>query len=78
MEPKQMKKKSDGIVEAFAGGSTCEQILAADRTLTYHDIFHAVSETPTRHWKRFSGRNWFKERLRKEGPLRKALQHRAD
>ncbi len=78
MESKEPKNKSNGIVEAFATGSTCEQILAADRTLTYSDIFHAISETPTRYWRKFSGRNWFKNRVRLERPFRKALQHRAD
>ncbi len=78
MEPKDPKNKAGGILEAFASGSTCEQILAADKSLTYHDIFHAVSETPTTHWKRFGGRSWFKKRLRAESPLRRAIQHRVD
>jgi len=78
MESKELNKKSNWIVEAFAAGRTCEQILNDDRSLTYHDIFHAVSEMPTSRWKRYNGRNWFKKWLRAEGPFRKAIRHRAD
>ena len=78
MEANAIKKKADEILEAFATGCTCEQILAADQSLTYRDIFHAVAETPTSHWRKFSGRNFFKNRIRTEGPFRRALMHRAD
>jgi hypothetical protein len=51
-EPKQLRQKLDGILQAIAAGRTCEQILAADRTLCYHDIFHALAEAPTSYWHR--------------------------
>ena len=75
---KSPKTSPTGIVEAFAAGRTCEQILEADRTLTYHDIFHAVGEMPTSRWKKYSGRSWFKDRLRQTQMFRRALLHRAD
>jgi hypothetical protein len=57
MERKEMREKLNGILEAIAAGRTCEQILTADRTLCYHDIFHAVAEAPTSFWDRASRRN---------------------
>ena len=50
MEKKDLRAKLNGILESIAGGHSCEQILAADRTLSYHDIFHAVAEAPTTYW----------------------------
>ena len=52
MEPKELNVKLHSILEAIAEGRTCEQILAADRTLSYHDIFHAIAEAPTAYWDR--------------------------
>jgi hypothetical protein len=57
MEPKELRAKLDGILEAIAAGRTCEQILAEDRTLCYHDIFHAVAEAPTSYWDKASKGN---------------------
>jgi hypothetical protein len=57
MERKELRAKLNGILEAIAAGHSCEQILAADRTLSYHDIFHAVAEAPTSFWNRTSARN---------------------
>jgi len=54
MEPKALSAKSHGILEAISAGHSCEQILAADRTLTYYDIFHAVTDIPTSQWKKES------------------------
>ena len=48
----KMKKKSNDILEAIDAGQSCEQILANDRTVTYHDIFHALTEAPTSHWRK--------------------------
>ena len=78
MKSKEPKNKGNGIVEAFAAGRTCEQILEADHSLTYHDIFHAVGEMPTSRWKKYSGRSWFKNRLRETRIFRRAMLHRAD
>lgn len=50
METSELRAKLNGILEAFAAGRTCEQILAADRSLCYHDIFHAIAEAPTSYW----------------------------
>ena len=52
METREQRAKLDGILEAIAAGRTCEEILAADRTLSYRDIFHAVAEAPTSYWER--------------------------
>jgi hypothetical protein len=52
MDAKEHRAKLNGILEAIAAGRTCEQILAADVTLSYHDIFHAVAEAPTGYWRR--------------------------
>lgn len=48
----KLGKKSKDILKALAKGHSCEEILAEDPTLTYHDIFHAASESPTRHWRK--------------------------
>jgi hypothetical protein len=50
MEPKGLRERLNGILEAIAAGRSCEQILAADHSLTYRDIFHAVAEAPTSYW----------------------------
>ena len=50
MELKTLRDRLNRILEAIAAGHSCEQILAADRTLTYHDIFHAIAEAPTSFW----------------------------
>jgi hypothetical protein len=52
MQWNKLSKKSRNILTALAHGHPCEQILAEDPTVTYHDIFHAAAESPTRHWKK--------------------------
>jgi hypothetical protein len=52
MESNDLRRKLRGILEAIASGRSCEQILAADRSLSYRDIFHAVAEAPTTFWTR--------------------------
>ncbi len=52
MRPNKTSQKAQEILKAIAKGHSCEQILARDRTLTYHDIFRSVSEVPTSHWKK--------------------------
>ena len=54
MESNDTRRKLNGILEALASGRSCEQILSEDRTLSYHDIFHAVAEAPTSYWDRSS------------------------
>jgi hypothetical protein len=46
------RKKSVEILQAVTDGRLCEQILATDGTVTYHDIFHALTTAPTSFWKR--------------------------
>jgi hypothetical protein len=52
METNDLRTKLNGILHSIASGRSCEQILEADRTLSYHDIFHAVAEAPTTYWDR--------------------------
>jgi len=78
MEPKEQRQRLKGILEALAAGHTCEQILSADRTLTYHDIFHAVAEAPTSHWAKPSAGNTKKGLLGRANPARTPLKQRAD
>jgi len=54
---KKMEKKSTDILKAIDAGHSCEQILAGDKTVTYHDIFHALTEAPTSHWRKASPRS---------------------
>jgi uncharacterized protein (DUF433 family) len=54
MRWKKLSQKARDILGAIAKGSSCEQILADDPTLTYHDIFHAASESPTSFLKKKS------------------------
>jgi hypothetical protein len=49
-----MQSKSQKILKAITAGHSCDQILANDGTLTYHDIFHVVKEVPTSFWTRES------------------------
>ena len=46
MKSNKLSDKSNEIVAALAKGRSCEQILASDPTLTYHDIFRAAAEMP--------------------------------
>jgi hypothetical protein len=50
MKPAHLSETSCGILGAIAGGRSIFEILAADQSVTYHDIFHAVSEAPTSIW----------------------------
>jgi len=78
MQPKEQRERLKGILEALAAGRTCEQILAADRTLTYHDIFHAAAEAPTSHWANPSVGNAEKGLLSRAKPARTPLKQRID
>jgi hypothetical protein len=50
MRLNEISQKSRAVLKALAKGRSYLQILAADRTLTAHDIFRALSESPTRFW----------------------------
>jgi uncharacterized protein (DUF433 family) len=52
MRLNKIDKKSRVVLKALAQGRSCRQILADDRTLSSHDIFHALSEAPTKFWRR--------------------------
>jgi hypothetical protein len=57
MRLKEISQKSRAVLKALTKGRSYQQILAADRTLTAHDVFRALSESPTRFWdKRSSSR----------------------
>ena len=62
MKSGSLSDKSQAVLEALAQGRSCEQILAADRTLTYHDIFRAVAELPeiqrSRRWSKGEREGW--------------------
>ena len=56
MGPDELKERLNRILQAIAAGRSCEQILTADPSLSYHDIFHAIAEAPTTYWTRISAR----------------------
>jgi hypothetical protein len=78
MEPKEQRERLNGILEAIAAGRSCEQILWADRTLTYHDIFHAVAEAPTSHWDKPLAVTKGKRSRRQANSIRTPLSQRSD
>ena len=50
MRLNEVSEKSRAVLKALAKGRSCEQILAADRSLTAHDVFRALSESATGFW----------------------------
>ena len=50
MRLNEISEKSRVVLKALAKGRSYEQILAADHTLTTHDVFRALSESPTGFW----------------------------
>ena len=54
MRLNEISQKSRAVLKALAKGRSYQQILAADRTLTPHDVFRALSESPTRFWEKRS------------------------
>jgi len=50
MRLNEISKKSRAVLKALIKGRSCEEVLAADRTLTAHDVFRALSESPTGFW----------------------------
>jgi hypothetical protein len=78
MESSKASQKSLDILKAIAKGCSCEQILAGDRTLTYHDIFHSVSEVPTSHWKKNSAKSAGKGWPREANAVGKPARQRID
>lgn len=78
MKANHLMAKRDRILEAIASGRSCEQILASDRTLSYHDIFHAVTEVPTSYWDKAPGENTGKGSSQRPGSARTAARQRSD
>ena len=78
MKPNEPSQKSRDIVEAVAEGYSCEEILARDHSLTFHDIFRAATEIPTSFWRKHPT----KETVQRESHHTKlpgtTLRHRAD
>jgi hypothetical protein len=62
VKPRRLSDTSQAILEALAKGRSCEQILAADHALTYHDIFRAAAEMPenqrNRRWPKATREGW--------------------
>jgi hypothetical protein len=54
MRLNEISEKSRAVLKALAKGRSYEQIRTADRTLTAHDVFRALSESPTGFWSRKS------------------------
>jgi hypothetical protein len=50
MRLNEVSEKSRAVLKALAQGRSYQQVLAADRTLTAHDVFRALSELPTGFW----------------------------
>ncbi len=73
-----MDKKSHDILKAVSVGRSCEQILAGDGTLTYHDIFHALTEAPTSHWKKTAAKSTGKGLPGNATSARAAAKNRRD
>jgi hypothetical protein len=64
MRLKEISQKSRAVLKALAKGRSYQQILAADPTLTAHDVFRALSESPTRFWDKKSS---FKTNRKRSG-----------
>ena len=78
MEPKELRAKLEGILQAIADGRSCEQILASDRTLSYRHIFHAVAEAPTTFWDNTRAKGKSNGALRESSARRTPAKQRAD
>jgi hypothetical protein len=50
MRLNKVGKKSLAVLKALAAGHSYGQILKKDRSLNSHDVFHALSEAPTKFW----------------------------
>ena len=50
MRMNEVSDKSRAVLKALAKVRSYEKLLAADHTLTAHDVFRALSESPTSFW----------------------------
>jgi hypothetical protein len=55
MRLKYLSEKSRAVLKALAKGRSYRQLLATNRTLTSHDVFRALSESPTGFWEKRPG-----------------------
>jgi hypothetical protein len=78
MDTKDIRAKLNSILEAIASGHSCEQILATDRTLSYHDIFHAIAEAPTTFWDKTPAQRTSDEAKGRPSPARTPAKQRTD
>ena len=62
MRLNDISKKSRAVLKALAKRHSYEQLLAADRTLSAHDVFRALSESPTAFWDKRSSTNTNRKR----------------
>jgi hypothetical protein len=56
MRLKYISEKSRLVLKALAKGRSYQQVLAADPNLTEHDVFRALSESPTGYWSKKSAK----------------------
>jgi hypothetical protein len=52
MRLNKVTEKSRAVLRALAKGRSYEKVLASDPKLTAHDVFRALSESPTRFWRK--------------------------
>ena len=57
MRLNDISEKSRAVLKGLAKRLSYEQLLAADHTLTSHDVFRALSESPTGFWDKRSAPN---------------------
>ena len=50
MRLNEISEKSRLVLKALAKGLSYKQLLAADHALISHDVFRALSESPTGFW----------------------------
>jgi hypothetical protein len=51
---KKMSQKSRVVLKALAKVRSYDQVTAVNNTLTSHDVFRALSESPTSFWSKKS------------------------
>jgi len=55
MRSKKLSPKSRAVLKALAKVRSYDQVMTGKRGLTSHDVFRALSESPTSFWKRKPG-----------------------
>lgn len=52
MRSKKMTPKSRAVLKALSKVRSYDQVIAGNRDLTSHDVFRALSESPTSFWRK--------------------------